>query len=267
MAGATLQLASLVCVSATGQHLTGARDVALSRATTAVRDLHSLESNPAAGSAVGASGFGLDAAQLYNMPELRTASAHLSMPVLGTSVTFGARTFGFELYRKTDLILTLARGFRPGTFREIHFGVRLRESLVQFDRYGRLAYPTASAGLLIPVAGRVTLGATASNLIAFGEPARMEAERSLSLGISYSDGRSVTIASDLFKEVRSPASTRVGVEVHPVPALSLRGGVTMEPPRLTAGVGLRLSRLRFDAAAEKHHALGWSPYLSIRVLW
>lgn len=249
------------------QHLGGAREVALARATTAVIGLDAFWGNPAASSTSDRTGFGMDVAQLYGMPELRSGSVHLSAPLLSTAVTLGGSTFGFELFRQTTLSMGVARAFRPGTFRRMHVGARLQETLVQIERYGGLAYTTASAGLILPVSEGIALGASATNLIAIGRVARAEAERSIAMGISYREGARLTIAADVLKEVRSPAAGRVGIEVRPVRVLALRGGLTLDPPRYSTGVGLQLNHLVLDFAAECHHALGWSTFFSLGIHW
>lgn len=256
-----------VPATANGQHLPGAQSAALGSASTALPYAREFAANPAAGSTSDHRGIGIDASQLYGMRELRGASAHLFSPLLGLSVMSGVQTFGFELYRRTTFALALARSFQPGTFRSIHLGVRMDYATIRVQGYGGTAYPTASAGVLIPLSTVTFLGAAATNLAVFEKSARPDVYRTLALGISHAHSSKVMITTDVIKEVRSPPSLRVGIESMPVRAVALRVGMTTEPPRVTAGFGLRTELLIVDVASERHHALGWSPHISLRILW
>lgn len=267
VAAALLWTVWLLPTSAVGQHPPGARSAALGCASTALPSALEFAANPAAGSISDLRGIGIDATQLYGMRELRGASAHLISPLFGFTVTSGVQTFGFELYRRTTFALALARSFQPGTFRSIHLGVRTDYAVIRVQGYGGTAYPTASAGVLIPLSTFTFLGASATNLAVFHRSARPDAYRTLALGISHAHGSRVMITTDVIKEVRSPPSVRVGIETVPVRAVALRAGMTTEPPRVTGGFGLRTEFLHVDVAAERHHALGWSPHTSLRILW
>lgn len=256
-----------VPATAVGQHPPGARSAALGTASTALPSALEFAANPAAGSTSDLRGIGIDATQLYGMRELRGASAHLFSPLFGLNVTSGVQTFGFELYRRTTFALALARSFQPGTFRSLHLGVRMDYATIRVQGYGGTAYPTASAGVLIPLSTFTVLGAAATNLAVFDRAARPDVYRTLAVGLSHAHGSKIMITTDVIKEVRSPPSLRLGIETMPVRAVALRAGMTTEPPRVTGGFGLRTEYLIVDVAAERHHALGWSPHTSLRILW
>ena len=110
-------------------------------------------------------------------------------------------------------------------------------------------------------------GFQATNLNAPKLAGREEFERTLSFGLSYFPVPRFRLLADAVKDVRFPLSLRAGLEVIPVQALALRAGFTTEPARFTTGVGVRLSSLAADVAAERHEVLGWSPAFSLSVLW
>jgi hypothetical protein len=44
-------------------------------------------------------------------------------------------------------------------------------------------------------------------------------------------------------------------------------GVNSYPTRFTLGLGLQQHRWRIDMAGERHHFLGWTPAISLNLLW
>lgn len=244
---------------------TSARAASLGGATTAMLDASDLASNPAAWSVGRKLTLALSAAQLYGMPELRSASAQVLVPVAGFALVGGASMFGFDLYRETGFVFGVARAVRPGTHRSVHVGLRLRQTVVRIPGYAGASIPTLSAGFIIPVLPSVALGAHAENVVVFSNAP--ESQRALALGLRFAHGAHMLVVSDVVKELRSPTTVRLGVEAQPTRVLALRAGLTTEPPRASGGIGIRSGPLAIDAAAEHHYALGWTPVLSVAVTW
>lgn len=66
------------------------------------------------------------------------------------------------------------------------------------------------------------------------------------------------------KDLERPAQVRIGLEYHPLPALTLRAGVRNAPGRVSFGAGFHLKNgLALHAAAEWHPTLGATPAAAI----
>lgn len=245
----------------------GARAVALGSAATALHDDVWGHGNPAVWAVREGRAVSFFASEAFGLSELRLGAVQLVEPTRFGAFALGARTFGFDGFRESHLDLGYARGFSLGTSRTIYAGVRLRYYQVSIEKYGSRGTVGLSVGWLASVLPNVYAGFQATNLNAPKLAGREEFERTLSFGLSYLPDPRFRLLADAVKDVRFPLSLRAGLEVMPVQALALRAGVTTEPTRFTTGVGVRVSRLAADVAAERHEVLGWSPAFSLSVLW
>ena len=249
----------------------GARVMALGGAATALTEDVWGASNPAAWATLPGRAFSFFAGQAFGLSALRLGAFHYAEPTRYGAFAGGARTFGFEDFRETHFNAGFARGFRLGTSRRLFLGTNARYvHVVQGGGYGSAGTVGLSLGALVSVLPAVTFGAHATNLNAPSLSTEMGAEElphTLALGLSYTPDERLLVLLDAFKDIDRPLSVRAGVQVLPVEALALRAGITTQPTRFTAGLGLRTGRLRAGLAAEQHQALGWSPAASLGLQW
>lgn len=260
-------LISVYPAYAAGQvSFSGARSAALAGAASAVPGDARGDVNPASWGHVGRWSALLSGTQLYGLPELRYADAVILMPAGGGAFALGASTFGYELYRMESVEMGFARRIGVGTFREISAGLRVRSQRVQIPQYGRMAATGLSAGLHLPMTPYVALGAVVHNLAVRG-PLRADVPRTLRIGAAYRAGPSFMFTVDVAKEIRAPASFASGVEISFVPSFVVRGGAASAPSRAAGGFGVRLRHLEADVAAIRHEVLGWTPSMSLCLIW
>ncbi len=246
----------------------GVRAVALGGAATALTGDVWGFSNPASWATLPGRALSFFASQSFGLSQLQLGAVqYVEITPLG-AVAGGARTFGYEEYRGSHFNLGFARGFTLGTSRRFYAGFNLRYYHVRLGGgYGSSGAVGLSLGGLVQIFPRLHLGFHATNL---NGPAWTRGEalpQTLSLGLSYAPGPRILLLLDGFKDLDRPLSVRAGLEMRPVDVLALRIGITTRPTRFTAGVGLRLGRLRAGIAAERHAALGWSPAASLGFAW
>lgn len=249
----------------------GARAAALGHAATALPgDLWGF-SNPASWATLPGRALSFYAGQAFGLSAMRFGAAHYVEPTALGAFAGGARTFGSEDFRETTFNLGYARGFSLGTTRAIYVGVDVRYfQIAQGGGYGSAGAAGLSLGGLVPILPGVHFGASATNLngpTLRTETGDEELPRTLALGLSYAPDERLLVLVDGFKDIDRPLSVRAGAELRPVEALAFRLGVTTAPTRFTAGVGLRLDRIRAAVAAEQHQDLGWSPAASLGLQW
>jgi hypothetical protein len=215
------------------------------------------------------------ATQGFGLSELRLGTLRYAEPLAGWGTVAGsARTFGFDAFRETAFALSYARGFSLGTARRVHAGVRARYYRLSLGdasdgaSYGSAGTLGLSAGGVVQLVERLTLGATAVNLNA---PAYTDSgpglAQTLAVGLAYRPADRLLVTAAAHKDLDFPLSVRAGLEATPVEALAVRVGVSTRPARLTAGVGLRVEWLRGRLAFERHRTLGWTPAAELAVQW
>lgn len=251
----------------------GARAAALGGAGTALAGSAWGHANPASWGALGGRAVAFYATQGFGLSEMRLGALRYAEPTPWGTFAGGARTFGFDAYRETAFTLGYARGVRLGTSRRVYAGLAARYYRLSLgERSDGASYGSAGAlglslGVLARPLPRLTLGAAATNVNGPSYAEGSDLAQTLSLGLAYQASDRLLVAADVFKDIDFPLSVRAGLEVLPVEVLAVRVGVATVPARVTAGIGLRLGRLRARLAAERHETLGWTPAAALGLQW
>lgn len=245
----------------------GARAAALGGAATALTQEATGYANPASWATFPGYAVSFFASEAFGLSALRLGAAAFVAPTRLGTVAAGARTFGFDDYREMHFHAGYARGFRLGTPRRFLLGLSLRYHRISIPEYGSAGTQALSLGGLVEVRPGVHVGFQATNVFAPKLDGQEDGARTLALGVAYWSAQRVLVVLDACKDARFPLSVRAGVEVYPVDVLALRAGAATEPARFTAGLGLRLGTIAADVAGEHHYALGWSPAVSLSLLW
>ena len=257
-----LYLLVLLAAPAAGQTLDeGGRLASLSGGGSAVDvDIWGFV-NPASGIEPGSSALGVHVSQAYGLAELRSGAIVTARTFDELTVSFGARTFGFELYRESSFRLRASRrlGRLAGGLR---VGVALGYHHLGIDEFGSAGAVTVDAGWIASPLPGLMLGGSVVNLNGGSYTAHDDLPRVLKLGAAYSPGR-ITVIADVMKDVRYPLSLIMGAEFIPHDAFVVRAAAATEPERFTAGVGLRLGPMTIDLSTERHYLLGWSPAVGL----
>lgn len=240
----------------------GARNLALGGSGVALGGDVWGGSNPAAWSTLAQREVALYADQAYTLAELRTGALRAALPFQMATVAVGAQTFGFDEYRITGGMIGAARAFRLGTTRRVHAGLAAHVQNLSIENYGSATAFSVDAGVLTDVLPRLSVGARASNLLGTGF-VDAPLPRHLTVGAAFRADPRLTVVLDLDQEVREELSVRGGVEVKPVPMLTLRAGAASAPLRMGVGASVQVNRLTADLAASFHTELGVTPGLGL----
>jgi len=245
----------------------GARAAGMGNASVALSGDSWGETNPATWATVSKRTVSFFASEAFGLAELRYSAFHALQPTRFGTFAVGASRFGFDEFRETHIDAGFSRGFSLGTTRKFFAAAKFRYYNVSLARYGNSDALGLSVGWLVNIFPSFQAGFSATNINVPKLAGRDEFERSFSFGISHQPNPRFLILLDLYKDVRFPISFRSGIEIHPLPMLALRAGMTAQPTRFTSGLGIRLDWLEADFAAERHEVLGWSPSFSITVTW
>ncbi len=168
--------------------------------------------------------------------------------------------FGFDLYQEQLLGLAYARKLSGG----ISMGVQFESIQVSIPSYGRKRSYTAELGILAKLSPEFVIGFHAYNPF---EIKWVEAEALpsvLMIGTSYQPYDEVWVAAELEKVIGMEENIKLGIQYQPGQRLSLRLGVTSNPPSYSFGVGYKFYHgLIIDAGSVVHPQLGINPLAGI----
>ncbi|MCU7494329.1 MAG: hypothetical protein HF314_04330 [Ignavibacteria bacterium] len=232
----------------------GARQIALSNSDAALRgDVFSAFNNPAGLSGLRDRELGVFySPSPFGLKELSNAAAAYTEPLPLGTLSLGASTFGFSLYRKNNFLLAYALEIL-----DFSLGLSLNLHNLTIKNYGSANSLTLNPGILIPILRELSWGLSVQNILnaSIGKESG-QIPRVVFTGFSYQPHRTVILNAAIEKSSGSPVSFRTGIEYAIIKYFSLRIGLSTEPDRFSAGAGINYSFLKFDYAVFTHQDLG-----------
>lgn len=190
---------------------------------------------------------------LYGLSEITTAALTYAQSFGFANFGIGLRTFGFDLYRESKLVLTA--GGSSGD--KIRWGLSAVAYNVAVKSYGSAFAFGIDAGIQADIGEMFTWGFTAKNITGarIGESGQ-KISRSYSTGIGVNPSENGFIMIDVEKETWGAVNVRFGGEFNPVKPLFIRAGISSEPVSYSAGIGVVYGIVGFDYAAVVTEPLG-----------
>lgn len=232
----------------------GARQIALANSDAAIDgDVFSAFNNPACLPGVLDSELGIFySPSPFGLKELANAAMAYAGPLPAGTVSLGVSTFGFSLYRKNNFVMAFAIKIT-----DVSVGLSLNLHNLTIRNYGSDNSLAISPGILISLIRELNWGFSVQNILnaSLGSE-KGQIPRVISSGFSYRPYRTILLNAAVEKVTGDPISIRAGVEYDIIKYLSLRAGVSTEPDRFSAGIGINYSFLKFDYAVFTHQDLG-----------
>ncbi|MGE5400609.1 MAG: hypothetical protein ACM3S2_09410 [Ignavibacteriales bacterium] len=232
----------------------GARQIAMANSDVAQsNDVFAVFNNPAGLAQVGWREFGIFySPSPFGLQELAQGAFAYNEPTGIGSFSLGATTYGFELYRENRLSLAYACKLPA-----ICLGAAVNYNNVSIKNYGAAGAVTLDLGILAGLTDYLSWGLSIHNLFhsSFGNE-KDQIPQIFSSGFSYRASDEITLNASLEKDRAYPPSVRAGIEYDIIRYLALRIGLSTEPDKFTAGIGLKYSYFEFDYAVFSHQDLG-----------
>ena len=203
------------------------------------------------------------APQPFGLSELSLGALATAIPMKFGVLGFGARKYGFDLYREITGVVTYAN-----TISDIGVGVSFNYHSLSIKNYGSASTVGIDVGLLLPILDNLRWGIAARNLNAATIGASNEKlPQSFTIGTAYLPTSNLILTIDYQKESKVDPSTRVGVEYGIVEGIVIRGGSSTEPLQWSGGFGITYSVFQVDYAFSTHQELGGTHQASISIRW
>ncbi len=226
--------------------------------------------NPASSGHTPAGVLSVHTTRAYGISALNFAAAQVIFPIESHALILHARQLTFSAYTETMLEAGIATAFSPGTSRKL--GVALLGTWKQtgIQHYGSDHLYAMTVGMQLPITPNLYLGAVGRHVVqtTFSQSeSTLNLPKSLAIGIAYQPVAGVWLMGAHIQEQFFNPSIRIGMNLSPVQSIHLRFGFSNNPVKYALGVGLQLARLIIDLAAERHVVLGWTPGLSINLVF
>ncbi len=171
----------------------------------------------------------------------------------------GFSSFGFSLYRETELSLTTATMFTES----FGIGLSFHADHISIQSYGSATRVVVDLGAIISVTDNMNIGMSFNNITrsTFGEDD--DIPQIIITGMSFSLLERTTVTLDIVHDVRYSTGCRAGIEFSPIEYLTLRAGTQNEHSRLFGGIGINIFSFIIDYGIATHSELGLTHSLGI----
>ncbi|MEM0962079.1 MAG: hypothetical protein AAGK21_05995 [Bacteroidota bacterium] len=248
----------------------GARILGLGRAGVALTSAWG-HTNPAARASLIERRASLQASQAFGLSELGLGALAAAAPTGLGVFAVEARSYGFSERRETRVRGGFARQVALSPTRRLDVGVAIGVESASTEGFGSETAILLDVGVQGRVLPGLRAGLAGRNLLGLGRSdvndLRLPASTvpGVTVGIAYTPSERATLVVDADQDLDFGLSVRAGAEVRPVDVLALRAGVSTQPARFTAGVGVRGGPLRADFAVERHETLGLTPAFGVEI--
>ncbi|MGA9407910.1 MAG: hypothetical protein WBW71_12330 [Bacteroidota bacterium] len=196
----------------------------------------------------------------FDLPQLSTGGMFSAFPFESFTAGVAVTTAGFSLYREITATAIVAKSF-GGIFST---GCNINFNHLAIARYGSALTIGIDVAASIQVADDLRWGVSLLNVNRPTIGAEKDELPQLYLtGVSCELLTNASVSFTLIKDVRYPLSVRTGARFSAFDAVDLRFGVSTEPSRYFAGVGIHYSSISFDYSVATDADLGLTHSIGI----
>lgn len=252
-------------LTASENHPSGARALALSNAVVSVADVWGTFHNQASLATFNTFSAGVFYESRFMVDELSHTAGTLVIPAKPGTFGVSFSQFGKGTYKEHQLGLAFAR----------RLGKKLAAA-VQFDYFSERfpenesarGFATFEAGVLFRASEQISFGAHLFNPVQAGIKTSSEVQKMPAVarvGGHYQFPEMVLIAVEAEQHFNGSMLVKSGIEFMPAKNLALRFGVSGKPVNYTTGIGYRTGKIITDIGFGYHGNLGVTPSISIQI--
>ena len=233
----------------------GARQISIANADVALaNDVFTLFNNPAGLAQMNWKEVGVYYSPApFGLTELANGYVAYQQPFSFGSLGIGGMTYGYELYRESQIILGYSYNYENIFF----IGATANYQSYSIQNYGSTGAFYLNLGGLVYILDDLRWGFSTSNVnrATVGDQDD-QIPVVFSTGFSFDILQNFSLNLSLEKDVRYDPSISFGIDYDLIEYLSLRIGAADNPSKFTAGVGINYSILSLDYAFFTHPDLG-----------
>jgi hypothetical protein len=196
----------------------------------------------------------------FGLQELQTTALAAARPFSFATIGIKVEKFGFDLYKETEFGLAVASKIDGN----ISGGLSFQYYRLDIVRYGTAGSFFINGGIIAHVLKNVDVGFNVNNIT--GATIGRTDEKMpqvCSLGACLSPLYEFKVSIEMEKDIRFPASIKMGIEQIVFDVIALRAGVANNPDKYSLGFAVRYSFYEFGYAGYSHPDLGWTHQIEL----
>lgn len=233
----------------------GAKQISLANSDVAMsNDVFSIFNNPAGLSQMNWREIGIYYSPApFGLTQLANGYVAFSETFSFGSLSIGGMTYGYEVYRESKIVGAYSYNYQNKFFAGIAFNFHS----VSIQNYGNDNALYFNLGGLAYLTNDLRFGFSFHNInrASFGNE-KDQIPVVLVSGLSYDLLTKLSLNLAIEKDLKYKTSFMFGVDYDLIEYLSLRSGISNEPSRFSAGIGINYSIVSLDFAMFTHSDLG-----------
>lgn len=189
----------------------------------------------------------------FGISEISTSALTYAEPLKFGTLGLAFRTFGFELYRENNVILSYGNKYKGKLF----YGLNLNYYNLSIQNYNSASTFGIDLGALAYITNFLKWGFFAKNISGskIGE-SKESLSRVYRTGITVKPGEDLSMILEIEKDVKYPVSFRAGIEYSINDHADIRSGIGTEPVSFSGGISLNYKMFQIEYAIYNHNDLG-----------
>jgi hypothetical protein len=242
------------------QYDSGARLTAMAQTGATAEGVWALTANPAGAAKAGRPALALSYSAMASLPEISKQTVAFLLPLKRNALGLAIRREGFSAFRTLNAGFTYGKQFGA----ELSIATRFNYHQVSAAGYGSVNGYSFDLGAIWVLNTRILLGAYVNNPLhqKYQSGIDFPLPSNFNIGISCQTSAIVTLTAEIKREPDQPAGIHLGLEYIPARAFQLRGGLSVNPFRHYAGMGVLYGRLELSVAVTSDPFLGYQPQIS-----
>lgn len=250
----------LIQTTVSAQINPGPRSLSMGSAGVALKDVWSLQHNPAGIANIVRPIFALGYERHFSDQNLSTQKAVFAIPFKQHVFGLSFQRYGINEYSEQTAGIAYSRNFSGS----LALSITLMHHQLSVPKYGSANAVSVDAGMQYRLNERIWIGTHISNPSGskYQDISGSTIPVSISFGVSFEFSDKVLVISDIHKVLSAGIDTKLGIEYTMINWFAIRGGMTANPFKQYAGFGLNYQRFALDIAISSHPNLGYSPNLA-----
>ncbi len=189
----------------------------------------------------------------FGLSEISTAALTYAEPMNFGTIGLGLKTFGFDLYRETNVIISYGTSYEEKLF----CGLNANIYNLNIQNYNSASALGVDVGVLTYITDFLKWGFFAKNITGstIGE-SKQKLAQVYKTGMTVQPGYDFNLVLEFEKDVKFPLSVRSGLEYFVNEYIDLRGGIGTQPATFSGGISINYKLFQFDYSIYSHQDLG-----------